>query len=156
VMISKISSDVHLSHILFGDVLGIGDSELWQTVIAGAIALTVTLLLRKDLLLYVFDPTHARSIGLNTGVLRTLGADGAEAFANGAYILVPAMRVEVRDTSAAGDCFIGVLASALDRGLPLKAAMTRATIAAGIACSRAGSQDSIPLRAETDLAVADL
>ncbi|MBB6018158.1 metal ABC transporter permease [Deinococcus radiopugnans] len=69
VMISKISSDVHLSHILFGDVLGIGDSELWQTVIAGAIALTVTLLLRKDLLLYVFDPTHARSIGLNTGVL---------------------------------------------------------------------------------------
>jgi manganese transport system permease protein len=69
VMISKISSDVHLSHILFGDVLGIGDSELWQTVIAGAIALIVTLLLRKDLLLYVFDPTHARSIGLNTGVL---------------------------------------------------------------------------------------
>ena len=69
VMISKVSSDVHLSHILFGDVLGIGDSELWQTVIAGAVALSVTLLLRKDLLLYVFDPTQARSIGLNTGVL---------------------------------------------------------------------------------------
>ncbi|GGM09899.1 metal ABC transporter permease [Deinococcus aerophilus] len=69
VMISKVSSDVHLSHILFGDVLGIGDSELWQTVIAGAVALIVTLLLRKDLLLYVFDSTHARSIGLNTGVL---------------------------------------------------------------------------------------
>jgi manganese transport system permease protein len=69
VLISKVSSDVHLSHILFGDVLGIGDSELWQTVIAGAVALSVTLLLRKDLLLYVFDPTHARSIGLNTGVL---------------------------------------------------------------------------------------
>ncbi len=69
VMISKVASDVHLSHILFGDVLGIGDSELWQSVIAGTIALIVTLLLRKDLLLYVFDPTHARSIGLNTGWL---------------------------------------------------------------------------------------
>ncbi len=69
VMISRVSSDVHLSHILFGDVLGISDADLWQTVIAGAVALGTILILRRDLLLYVFDATHARSIGLNTGLL---------------------------------------------------------------------------------------
>lgn len=69
VMISRVSSDVHLSHILFGDVLGISDADLWQTVIAGAVALGAILILRRDLLLYVFDATHARSIGLNTGLL---------------------------------------------------------------------------------------
>ena len=69
VMISRVSSDVHLSHILVGDVLGISQDELWQTVIAGAVALGAILLLRRDLLLYVFDATHARSIGLNTGLL---------------------------------------------------------------------------------------
>ncbi len=69
VMISRVSSDVHLSHILFGDVLGISDADLWQTVIAGAVALSAILILRRDLLLYVFDATHARSIGLNTGLL---------------------------------------------------------------------------------------
>lgn len=69
VMISKISSDVHLSHILFGDVLGIGQAEFNQTLIAGAVALAAVLLLRKDLVLYVFDASHARSIGLNTTVL---------------------------------------------------------------------------------------
>lgn len=69
VMISRVSSDVHLSHILFGDVLGISDADLWQTVIAGTIALGAILILRRDLLLYVFDATHARSIGLNTGLL---------------------------------------------------------------------------------------
>ncbi|PTA69841.1 metal ABC transporter permease [Deinococcus arcticus] len=69
VMISKISSEVHLSHILFGDVLGIGQSELLQTIIAGTLALAAVLLLRKDLVLYIFDPSHARSIGLNTTLL---------------------------------------------------------------------------------------
>jgi manganese transport system permease protein len=69
VMISRVSSDVHLSHILFGDVLGISQDELWQTVIAGAVALGAILILRRDLLLYVFDATHARSIGLNTSFL---------------------------------------------------------------------------------------
>lgn len=65
VMISKISSEVHLSHILFGDVLGIGQAELIQTVVAGILALAAILLLRKDLVLYIFDASHARSIGLN-------------------------------------------------------------------------------------------
>jgi ribokinase len=93
---------------------------------------------------------EALAARLDTGVLRTLGGDGAEAFVAGDYIRVPAMRIDVRDTTAAGDCFVGVLASALDRGLSLKAAMQRASIAAGLACSMAGSQSSIPSGEETD------
>lgn len=90
----------------------------------------------------------ARALG--TGVLKTLGGDGAEASAAGQYIRIPAFSVEVKDTTAAGDCFVGVLASALDRGLSLEEAMKRAATAAGLACSRSGSQSSIPLATETD------
>lgn len=94
----------------------------------------------------------ARSLSeaLNTGVLRTMGGEGAEAFINGEKVTVPALRVDAVDTTAAGDCFVGVLASALDRGLLLNAAMRRAAKAAAIACSRPGSQSSIPHNGETD------
>lgn len=87
---------------------------------------------------------------LGTGVLKTLGAGGAEACFAGEFIKVPAVSVDVKDTTAAGDCFVGVLASALERGLPLEEAMQRAATAAGLTCSRAGSQSSIPFAAETD------
>ncbi len=90
------------------------------------------------------------SARLGTGVLRTLGGDGAEAVAFGDKVRVAAMSIDVKDTTAAGDCFVGVLASALDRGLSLKEAMQRASIAAGLACSRPGSQSSLPERDETD------
>ncbi|TIR50649.1 MAG: ribokinase [Mesorhizobium sp.] len=93
---------------------------------------------------------HQLSTNLNTGVLRTLGAQGAEAVVQGEEIKVSAMPVGVVDTTAAGDCFVGVLASALDRGLSLEAAMRRASTAAAIACSRPGSQASIPVSAEID------
>jgi ribokinase len=94
----------------------------------------------------------ARSLSeaLNTGVLRTMGGEGAEAFINGEKVTVPALRVDAVDTTASGDCFVGVLASALDRGLSLDAAMRRAAKAAAIACSRPGSQSSIPHNSETD------
>ncbi|UIK08114.1 ribokinase [Neorhizobium galegae] len=94
----------------------------------------------------------ARSLSdaLNTGVLRTMGGEGAEAFINGEELRVPALPVDAVDTTAAGDCFVGVLASALDRGLSFDAAMRRAATAAAIACSRPGSQSSIPHITETD------
>jgi manganese transport system permease protein len=69
VLISKTPSNVDLMHILFGNVLGIPDAEIIQTLLIGAIALITILILRKDLLLFCFDPTHARSIGLNITAL---------------------------------------------------------------------------------------
>lgn len=69
VLVSKIKSTVDLGHILFGNVLGIADGDIIQTVIIAAITLVTLALLRKDLILFCFDPTHARSIGLNTNFL---------------------------------------------------------------------------------------
>ncbi len=55
-----------VSTILFGDVLSISDADILQTVAAGGITLVLVLLFRRDLLLFCFDPNHARAIGLNT------------------------------------------------------------------------------------------
>lgn len=69
VLVSKTPSTVDLTHILFGNVLGISQQDIIQTVIISVITLVAIALLRKDLLLFCFDPTHARTIGLNTGLL---------------------------------------------------------------------------------------
>jgi manganese transport system permease protein len=69
VLISRTPSTVDLTHILFGNVLGIPNEDLVQTLIVTAITLTGILILRKDLLLFCFDENQARAIGLNTTFL---------------------------------------------------------------------------------------
>lgn len=69
ILVSKIRSSLDLTHILFGNVLGISQSDLIQTGLISLITLTVLFLLRKDLLLFCFDPIQARSLGLNTQFL---------------------------------------------------------------------------------------
>jgi len=69
VLISKTPSNIDLTHILFGYVLGISNADALQTLIIGIVTLITILVLRKDLLLYSFDPTHARAIGLNIKAL---------------------------------------------------------------------------------------
>lgn len=83
-------------------------------------------------------------------VVLTRGAEGAEVASPDATWLEPATPVQAIDTTAAGDCFVGVLAHRLDRGDTLRAAVQRASIAAALCCSRNGSQGSIPSQAETD------
>jgi ABC-type Mn2+/Zn2+ transport system permease subunit len=72
VMFSKVQTDLHLNHILFGSLLGIETSDMIQAVVVAGITLVVLLIIRKDLLLYLFDPHQARAIGLNTTVLHYL------------------------------------------------------------------------------------
>lgn len=64
VLFSKTPSDLHLDHILFGNILGITKAQFWQTLGMGGVVLLVTLLLRKDLLLICFDPGQARVMAL--------------------------------------------------------------------------------------------
>jgi ribokinase len=87
---------------------------------------------------------------LGVDVVRTLGEAGAEAASATGVSHVPARTVTAVDTAAAGDCFVGVLAAALDRGAPIGAALRRASAAAAICCTRAGSQSSLPVAAEID------
>jgi ribokinase len=93
--------------------------------------------------------------GLGVVVVRTLGERGAELATGPDIIAIPAHPVTAVDTTAAGDCFMGVLAAALDRGMDLGAALRRAGVAAALACTRHGSQGSLPFAAETDAALTD-
>ncbi len=65
VLISRIPSQVDLNHILFGNVLGVTDSDILQVLVISAITLLVAIIMRRDITLYAFDPTHAHAIGLN-------------------------------------------------------------------------------------------
>ncbi|MDZ4830054.1 MAG: metal ABC transporter permease [Phycisphaerae bacterium] len=69
VLFSKIETDVHLNHILFGSLLGIDRADMIQAVVSGGITLVVIVALRKDLVLYCFDPNQARAVGLHTTFL---------------------------------------------------------------------------------------
>ncbi len=64
VMFSRIETDQHLSHILFGDMLGVTWGDLIETAIIALGTLAVVLAKRRDFLLYAFDAQHARAIGL--------------------------------------------------------------------------------------------
>jgi manganese/iron transport system permease protein len=69
VLYTKIESDVHLDHILFGDLLGVLPADLWQAAAITGLTVAVVLAKGRDLLLYCFDPTHARAIGLPVRLL---------------------------------------------------------------------------------------
>jgi manganese/iron transport system permease protein len=64
VLFSRTPSDMHLDHILVGNILGIASSQFWQTLVLGSIVLGVTLAMRRDLLLVCFDPGQARVMAL--------------------------------------------------------------------------------------------
>ena len=72
VLVSKTRSNIDLTHILFGNVLGISMADIQQTLLISGIVVAILLVLRRDFMLFCFDPTHARSIGINTGLLHYL------------------------------------------------------------------------------------
>jgi ribokinase len=94
---------------------------------------------------------------LRRGLVVTAGAEGAAAYlADGSRLAVPALPVTPVDTTGAGDTFVGVLAAALDLGVPLETALRRAAAAAGLACLAHGAQTAMPDMAAIDGAVARL
>ena len=69
VLYTKIDTDVHLDHILFGNMLGVGTTDLWMAgIIAGLVALAV-IGKRRDLMLHAFDPVQAQALGLPVNLL---------------------------------------------------------------------------------------
>jgi ribokinase len=78
----------------------------------------------------------------------TLGAAGAYVATREYRELVAGHRVEVRDTTGAGDVFSGALAVALAERMPLGDAVRFANAAAAISVTRHGAQPAAPRRAE--------
>ena len=69
VMIGKIENELHILHILFGNILGLSMQDLTQTASIVIPASAIMLLKRKDLMLYCFDQSHAKAIGLPVKML---------------------------------------------------------------------------------------
>lgn len=63
-MVTQIETDQHLMHIIRGNLLGISDAELIETVIICGIVFVTIGLKWKDFMLYCFDIAHARVVGL--------------------------------------------------------------------------------------------
>ncbi|MBE9638315.1 metal ABC transporter permease [Salipiger mangrovisoli] len=69
VLYTQVHTNVHLDHILFGNMLGVGTGDLWTAGLISLFVAGVLLLKWKDLLLHAFDPAQARASGLRVGLL---------------------------------------------------------------------------------------
>lgn len=72
VLISTVRSySRDLSHFLFGNVLGVSETDLAFTAVLALLVAAGVAAFYKELLVTSFDPTHARKIGIPVGALRT-------------------------------------------------------------------------------------
>ena len=69
VMYTKITTDVHLDHILFGNMLGVNTAALWTAGVIAACVAVVILGKRREFMLHAFDPVQAQAVGLRVGWL---------------------------------------------------------------------------------------
>lgn len=124
------------------DVLVVNDDEAFGCFITlhpvteaprGAVAMARALQRRADQIIIV-----------------TLGADGLAALAGDRVIRLPAHRVQVVDTTGAGDCYCGYLASCLASGETIDRAIAVANAAAALAVQKHGAAVSMPTRREVE------
>jgi len=87
-------------------------------------------------------------------IVVTLGGEGVVAASPDGVVSVEAMKITPVDTVGAGDTFCGYFGAALLAGLPLEAALKRASTAASLACLKPGAQPAIPLASDVDEALA--
>lgn len=83
-------------------------------------------------------------------VIVTLGGKGALVAAGQELTHEPARKVQVVDTTAAGDAFVGALAVALVEGFSLREAVRYANCAGALATTKLGSRISLPSKEEVE------
>lgn len=98
VLFTALPTEQHLTHLLFGNLLGVTQAELIQTMIICAITFSIIIFKRKDFLLYCFDSSHAKVIGLpvkwlHYGLLALLALTIISAMQVVGVILVVAMLI---------------------------------------------------------------
>ncbi|QYO77050.1 metal ABC transporter permease [Devosia salina] len=64
VLYTAITTDVHLDHILFGNMLGVDQGDILLAVAIGLLVTGVVAAKWRDLMLFIFDPQQAGAIGL--------------------------------------------------------------------------------------------
>lgn len=71
-MISLWPSSVNIQTIINGNILAITPEDTWQLLAISGVTMAVLLLKWKDFMVTFFDETHARTIGLNTTLLKVV------------------------------------------------------------------------------------
>jgi ribokinase len=84
----------------------------------------------------------------NTVLVLTLGADGVMAQADNVTYEIPSHKVQVVDTTAAGDAFSGYFLAGIQKGLSVIDALEMANAAGALTVTKAGASSSIPTLAE--------
>jgi ribokinase len=84
-------------------------------------------------------------------VIITLGAEGALLATSESKTHIPTFKIEVVDTTGAGDAFIGGFASMLVEGKTVESALKFASAAGALAATKAGAQPSLPSRQELEI-----
>jgi ABC-type Mn2+/Zn2+ transport system permease subunit len=69
-LLSKVTTYQDLTHILFGDILGVSRFDLLAMLAVVVVVLLVVALFYKELLVTSFDPGHAVAIGLSPELVR--------------------------------------------------------------------------------------
>jgi len=72
VLISKNPSQVDLHHILFGNLLGLATTDVWQVSLLAAVVFAVLVVKRRDLTLFAFDRVQAHALGISPARLSAL------------------------------------------------------------------------------------
>jgi len=68
-LFTKLDTGLHLHQVLFGDMLGVSWSDILLTASLTVPAFLLVIAKRRDLLVFAFDPQHAKVVGLNTTLL---------------------------------------------------------------------------------------
>lgn len=91
----------------------------------------------------------ARALSNRCGptVVVTCGSLGSVAATNDVDFEIPCLAVQAVDSTGAGDAFVGVLASAIDRGVEFAEALAQASVAGALACQAPGAQSALPTAA---------
>jgi ABC-type Mn2+/Zn2+ transport system permease subunit len=69
-LLSRITSYQDLTHILFGDILGVSRGDVWMMLAVVAVVLAAVIAFYKELLVTSFDPGHSVAIGLSPEMVR--------------------------------------------------------------------------------------
>ena len=134
-LMSQAGSFRDLSHMLFGNVLGVTTADLWLIGGVAVVVLVALFLFHKELELTSFDPTHAAVIGLRPGLMRLLllgllalavvtGIQAVGVILTNALLVTPAAAASLLTDSfprrmlysaliAAGSAVVGLVASYL-------------------------------------------
>ncbi|HEX8371618.1 MAG TPA: metal ABC transporter permease [Chthoniobacterales bacterium] len=72
ILLNKVNSPISLHHYLFGNILGLSNSDLWMNYGIALFIIPTIAALQRPLLLCLFDPTVAKSQGIRVGALNYL------------------------------------------------------------------------------------